>query len=121
MGFFNDLMAKRAAARLSDEALYAIALREIESGIRRDGIWAQALSDSSMDQARAAARYITLRVQALRDELALTKRTIEEGDEADLPKHRSCGGVLDRHTVGRTIKWTCRKCRAKGQFALGGE
>ena len=55
MGFLNDLTANRAAARLSDEALYAIALREIESGMRRDGIWAQALSESSMDQARAAA------------------------------------------------------------------
>lgn len=120
MGIIDNMLAKRAATRLSDEALYAVALREIESGLRRDGIWAQALSECSMDQARAAARYIALRVQSLRDELALTKMAIEAEEEADLPKHRNCGGVLDRSTVGRTVKWTCRKCRTKGQFVLGG-
>lgn len=72
MGIFDDIKAKGAAYRLTEEALYAEALREIESGQRRDGIWAKAMAESNMDQGKAGARYIKLRVQSLKDEVAMT-------------------------------------------------
>jgi len=71
MGIFDDIKAKGAAYRLTEEALYAEALREIESGQRRDGIWAKAMAESDMDQDKAGAKYIKLRVQSLKDEVTV--------------------------------------------------
>jgi hypothetical protein len=71
MGVFDGINSVDAASRLTEEAFYAEALREIESGMRRDGIWAMAMAESEMDQGRAGARYIKLRVQSLKDEMTL--------------------------------------------------
>jgi len=71
VGIFDDIKAKGAAYRLTEEALYAEALREIESGQRRDGIWAKAMAESDMDQGKAGAKYIKMRVQSLKDEVTL--------------------------------------------------
>ena len=71
MSIFDDVRTAGAAYRLTEESLYAEVHREIESGIRRDGIWAKALADSNMDQPRAQALYINRRVQALKDEVTV--------------------------------------------------
>jgi hypothetical protein len=71
MGLFDDIKAKGAAYRLTEEALYAEALREIEAGQRRDGLWAKAMAESDMDQGRAGAKYIKMRVQSLKDEITV--------------------------------------------------
>jgi hypothetical protein len=71
VGIFDDIKAKGAAYRLTEEALYAEALREIESGQRRDGIWAKAMAESDMDQGKAGAKYIKMRVQSLKDEVTV--------------------------------------------------
>jgi hypothetical protein len=64
---FNRLRARLIAGRLEEEAAYAIVSREIESGIRRDGLWAKALA-SSRNEEEARGRYLKLRVKALQDE-----------------------------------------------------
>jgi len=71
MGIFDDIKAKGAAYRLTEEALYAEALREIESGQRLDGTWAKAMAESDMDAGKAGAKYIKMRVQSLRDEISV--------------------------------------------------
>ncbi len=71
MGIFDDIKAKGAAYRLTEEALYAEALKEIESGQRRDGIWAKAMSESNMEVGMAGAKYIKMRVQSLKDEVTV--------------------------------------------------
>lgn len=71
MSIFDDIKAKGSAYRLSEEALYAEALRELESGQLRDGVWAKAMSESDMDQSKASARYIQLRVISLKDEITV--------------------------------------------------
>jgi hypothetical protein len=71
MSIFDDIKTKGATYRLTEEELYGEALREIESGQRRDGIWAKALAESDMDHGKAGARYIKLRVQSLKDEVTL--------------------------------------------------
>jgi hypothetical protein len=130
MGLFDNLKSAGAANRLSEEALYAEALREIESGLRRDGIWAMAMAQSEMDSARAAALYIKLRVQSLKDELVLQERAailaeaqkeksrIMQAD-ADAPRHPNCGGVIVRTNEGTYVSWQCKKCMAKGKFQRG--
>ncbi|MSQ57951.1 MAG: hypothetical protein EXR35_10810 [Limnohabitans sp.] len=57
------------ATQQSDELVHALVLREMKDGIRRDGLWAQAMSKSEMDSNKATARYIELRVQSMKDEL----------------------------------------------------
>lgn len=115
---------------LTEEAFYAEAFREIESGMRRDGIWAMAMVESDMDQGKAAARYIKLRVQSLKDEMTLQsdaaaiakelqKQRVREDEEADAPRHPLCGGVIVRTKSGNHITWKCKKCNATGKFELG--
>ena len=119
MKLFNKRSNDGATHRLMEESLYADALREIETGIRRDGIWAKALVDSNMDQSKAAAIYIKMRVQSMKDELLLTAEQEIQQRELDLPRHPSCGGVIDRITNASTTTWKCRKCKASGQFKIG--
>ncbi len=80
MGIFDDIKAKGAAYRITEEALYAEALRELESGQRRDGIWAKAMAESDMDQGKAGAKYIKLRVQSLKDEVTLLMADFQKED-----------------------------------------
>lgn len=82
---FDDIQAKGAAYRLTEEALYAEALREIESGQRRDGLWAKAMAESNMDQGKAQAKYIKLRVQSLRDEATLFIAKVKTLDSTPQP------------------------------------
>lgn len=49
----------------SDEDLYELAYSEINSDSRRQGLWAQALSQSLGDEQKAQALYIQLRFQQL--------------------------------------------------------
>lgn len=130
MGMFDRFRTQSAVSRLEEEALYAEAMREIESGIRRDGIWAMALAEANMDQSKAAARYIKLRVQSLKDEMDLTQKLADARaahelkirqaeSEEDAPKHPGCGGVIERQETGRRVEWICRKCKKTGKFFLG--
>jgi hypothetical protein len=130
MGLFDNLKSEDAVSRLNEEALYAEALREIESGLRRDGIWAMAMAQSDMDTAKAAARYIKLRVQSLKDELMLQHQAAMQAEEqeqkrriaqmeADATKHPNCGGMIVRSDEGNFVSWQCTKCKAKGKFQRG--
>ena len=57
-----------ARARMLEEALYEQVATEIAAGIRREGLWAKALSEAGGSPELARAAYITLRAQSLRDE-----------------------------------------------------
>ena len=103
MSLFDDIRAKGAALRITEEILYAEVFREIESGVRRDGIWAKALSESEMQEGLAKAKYIKLRVQALKDEvsIALAAREAEHRVEEHEPPRTSqnFGGVTKDHWI----------------------
>lgn len=71
MGLVDDVRLRGASSRITEEVLYAEALREVEAGLRRDGLWAKALAKTGMQQQDAQAYYLDLRVQSLRDEIAL--------------------------------------------------
>jgi hypothetical protein len=71
MGLVDDVRLRGASSRITEEALYAEALREVEAGLRRDGLWAKALAETGMRQLDAQACYLKLRVQSLRDEIDL--------------------------------------------------
>ena len=52
----------------AEELLYAMVMREMQQGIRRDGLWAQALAENDGDPQKAQAAYIRLRLVTLRQE-----------------------------------------------------
>lgn len=77
MGIVDDIRLRGASSRITEEMLYAEALREVEQGVRRDGLWAKALAQSNMRQEDAQAFYLKLRVQSLRDEIELVAQQAE--------------------------------------------
>lgn len=68
MGFFGGIKDRLVAHRLDEEELYALALKEVEEGNRRPGLWAKALSEAAGQQEKAQAIYLKLLVARLRDE-----------------------------------------------------
>jgi len=47
----------------------AMVLRELEEGVRHDGLWLQALSQAKLDPVQARGAYITLRCEALQSDV----------------------------------------------------
>lgn len=68
MAFFKKLKQQSAVNRLLEQQLYNKVSIELQSGIRKEGIWAMALAQSSGNIEKAKARYLKLRVQSLLDE-----------------------------------------------------
>ena len=81
MSILDELKKKDAKSRLTEEILYAEVLREVEGGVRRDGLWAKALSETDFDEAKAKSLYIKLRVQSLKDELTVARESQRHEEE----------------------------------------
>ncbi len=128
MGLFDDLKTQGTNFRVSDDVLYAEALREIEAGTQRSGvIWAMALVEADMDHTKASANYMRMRVRALKDEIALLVKSAEaeatqreakriQSPGPDSRLHSNCGGVIERTVARQQVIWTCRKCSTKVAF-----
>ena len=69
-----------AVDRLTEEQLFEMAAAEIADNVVRPGLWAQALAISEGDENKAKAKYLILRVQAMKDE-ALVRALEEEEKE----------------------------------------
>lgn len=82
MSLIDELKVRGATFRVTEEALYAEALREVEAGQRRDGLWAKALAECTMDVQRAQALYLKLRVQSLKDEVAVVEQYLKQSSSA---------------------------------------
>lgn len=77
MSIFAKLKRRNAVARLIDEQMYEIVVEELQSGIRRNGLWAKALAKSEGDESKAKAFYISYRVQSLKDESEINEEIKE--------------------------------------------
>ena len=75
MGFWKDITqtAKIHAAksRAQEASLYELVANELEHGLGDKGIWAKSIAECDGDESKAKAKYLKLRVQALRDEIAI--------------------------------------------------
>ena len=103
MGFFDDARLRGVLSRINDENLFAEALREVENGIRRDGLWAMALADSGMNQDAAKAKYLKLRVRALRDELAAYRLALEAESKQEAGRTAQIEIARKSEEAGRLI------------------
>ena len=63
---------------MKEERFHEVALSEMRAGIRRDGLWAQALVATHGNEQRAVAEYIKLRVASLRDETYVAERVLDQ-------------------------------------------
>lgn len=80
MAFWKKNKSASIADRLADEHIYERVLQEIESGTRRGGLWLKALENSQGDEKRAKLLYISYRVQAMKDEIAISM-ALQEAEE----------------------------------------
>ncbi|WP_447729048.1 hypothetical protein [Pseudoxanthomonas suwonensis] len=72
--FWKVMKDAAVFSRMNDERLHALALAEVESGVRRDGLWAKAMIEGQGDPTRSRAAYLRLLVITLRDEQYLVER-----------------------------------------------
>lgn len=73
MSFWKKAKQTAIVNRLVEEKIYEQVLREIESGLRRDGLWAKALQESRGNEQEAKALYIKFRVQSIKDEAEIAQ------------------------------------------------
>lgn len=78
MSVWTSIRDAIVSGRKDDEALHAEAMREIESGVRRPGLWAKALTRAGNNEEQAKAEYIKLVVKDLRDQRYVNERIQKE-------------------------------------------
>lgn len=69
MSIFSRNKPSKIAQRKIDEHLYAIVAEEMESGIRKNGLWLKALELADGNKEKQVSEYIKLRVQSLIDDM----------------------------------------------------
>ena len=74
---------KNADADMCEEIIYAEVLAEIKAGIRRDGLWAKALSESNGDINKTKALYIKYRAKSLGDEIVKYNKEQSHSEEEE--------------------------------------
>ena len=78
------------------ELIYAMVLREMQDGIVRDGLWAQAMVESGPNTAMTQAIYIRLRAASMQDEAKnLLLKQIQTGIKQDNVKPKDFLSALD--------------------------
>lgn len=118
MSFWKGLRDQAALNRLREEEIYAMALREIESGTRRDGLWAKAIIEAAGNENSAKIRYMQLLVTAIRDEQYLFNRLAEERQaEADRTRVADSQRRAQEESIRRAAEEMERKCQARNSMA----
>ena len=78
------------------ELIHALVLRELQDGIVRDGLWAQAMVESGSDAALTQSIYIRLRAASLQDETRnMLLKQIQSGIKQDNVKPKDFLSALD--------------------------
>lgn len=73
----NKISLKASKERNFEEKIYAQVAIELSEGIRHDGIWLKALSNSDGNEEDANKLYIKYRVQSIKDNLIIAHDSLE--------------------------------------------
>lgn len=128
---FKSATAKYAAS-VDSEFLYGVVARELSENVISPGLYAKALSESEGNECRARARYIKLRVAALRVERSaqdeagarLAARMPREpsvksvNSSIEAPKRRST--KAERWRLCKFLLWVTVPCFALAWFVPWG-
>lgn len=82
MSIFDWLRDTQIAYRKSDEAYFASALQEFQSGKIRPGLMGKAISESHGDKNKANAIYLKLLTEAIKDDDYIEQRSHEKRQES---------------------------------------
>ena len=85
--------------RLAEEKIYEKVYEEVASGVKREGLWFKALSESDGEETKAKALYVKLRVRSLIDELIVTEKIQQIHMKLSKPKLRKQQGITKRCSV----------------------
>ncbi len=89
---------------LSSDMVRSLVLRELEDGVRHDGLWLQAMAESKLDQSKAKLRYIELRMQAMQSDV---KKILIQQIHAAQPANQTMGNAdLASFLAGRNTTFT---------------
>ncbi|MDC0379116.1 hypothetical protein OAM79_01335 [Litorivicinus sp.] len=92
-----------------EEKIFEHVAQEIESGHRRDGLWAKALVLADGHEAQAKAEYIKLRIQSIQDEqvlasLAAVEDAVKAAEAEELENQKFAAvAVRDFNSLGLNI------------------
>lgn len=120
MKFFDKLRNNAAKSRISEEMIYEQVSEELNSGIRREGLWAKALSESNGSDDVAKSIYIKLRYQSIVDEVTVTGITdyvlneeIKQSSVQNIhaKKASNVGGVTSKTLI-------CLNCNREGRMLI---
>ena len=117
MSLLRQVKDRAVAIRFDDERLHEIALNELHSGARRDGIWAKALVAASGNESAAMAEYIRLRVETLREEIYISQRSQESLSHQD-PSHTPPGPLNSIFLIFNNSDGSFRKHGRLGLFLI---
>lgn len=78
MGLFSKLGTSLALKRLEEEKLFLQVHDELENGTINKGLWMKALANSGGDESLAKTKYIKLRMQSFKDEIAISDELEEK-------------------------------------------
>ena len=65
-------------AESAEAGFYEKAAEEIAAGSRVEGVWVRALAENDMDEAKAAAAYMRMRVEIMKAEFVVETTVVEE-------------------------------------------
>ena len=78
------------------ELIHAMVLREMQDGVIRDGLWAQAMVEAKSDNDKAKSIYIRLRAEAMQqDTKMLLVRQIQQAMKSDEVKRKDFLSAID--------------------------
>jgi hypothetical protein len=78
------------------ELINAMVLREMQDGVIRDGLWAQALVEANHDKNKAKSIYIRLRAESMQaDTKMLLVRQIQQAMKSDEVKRKDFVSAAD--------------------------
>ena len=119
MGLLDKLKRKvettLAGSRLEEELMYKHAIREMDAGLIREGLYAKALSNSPGDEEKVKSLYIKYRVQSIKDELKgksypeymnTLKLSVKKMKKSELIAYAASQGiqVKDTDTITKILK-----------------
>jgi hypothetical protein len=127
MFMFEKFKTNQAISRLTEEKIYEQVAEEIQNGIRKNGLWAKAIAEAELNDEKAKAIYIKLRVQSIIDEINLSKSVENERKEYEnkktstgrknIPTKREIDYSKD--SIGTTEReLTCLNCNRIGKMLI---
>ena len=124
---FEKFKTNQAISRLTEEKIYEQVADEIQNGIRRNGLWAKAIAEAELNDEKAKAIYIKLRVQSIIDEINLSNTVENERKEFQIKKTSTDRktitnkGEIDysKDSIGTTEReLTCLNCNRLGKMLI---